>query len=80
MNNPLVHSGWKVYQSGFVGTQTSIFSVMRDPGLLLTYIGSTFLCIGIAITFYSRGWSWGHPGIPAPFSVKEPSSVSSIPS
>lgn len=78
MNNPLKHSGWKVYQSGFVGSETSIFSVMRDPGLVLTYIASVFLCVGIAITFYSRGWSWGHPGIPAPFTVKETPRASTI--
>ncbi|MGE4196529.1 MAG: cytochrome c biogenesis protein ResB, partial [Phycisphaerales bacterium] len=71
MNNPLVSSGWKVYQSGFVGQDVSIFSVMRDPGLVLTYISCATLCIGILITFYGRGLSWGHPGIPTPFSTKE---------
>ncbi|HVU63449.1 MAG TPA: cytochrome c biogenesis protein ResB [Phycisphaerales bacterium] len=71
MNNPLVQSGWKVYQSGFVGANVSIFSVMRDPGLPLTYIASVGLCLGILITFYGRGLTWGHPGVPAPFSGKE---------
>jgi hypothetical protein len=71
MNNPLAQSGWKVYQSGFFGESVSIFSVMRDPGLTLTYIACAGLCIGILITFYGRGLSWGHPGIPAPFSAKE---------
>ena len=75
MNNPLVQSGWKVYQSGFMGNTISIFSVMRDPGLVLTYISSVTLCVGILITFYGRGLSWGHPGIPAPFSAQEPSNV-----
>lgn len=73
MNNPLKHSGWKVYQSGFQGNSVSIFSVMRDPGLPLTYLASITLCLGILITFYGRGLSWGHPGIPLPFSAKEPS-------
>lgn len=77
MNNPLVHSGWKVYQSGFVGKNISIFSVMRDPGLPLTYLSSTTLCIGICITFYGRGR--GHPGIPPPFARKEPSHGASPP-
>ncbi len=71
MNCPLVKSGWKVYQSGFMGDSVSIFSVMRDPGLVLTYIASAGLCVGILITFYSRRLSWGHPGIPAPFTGKE---------
>ncbi len=64
MNHPFAHGPWKVYQSGFNGTTVSIFSVMHDPGLTLTYIASTFLCIGVVITFYSRSMSWGHPGIP----------------
>lgn len=71
MNEPLVESGWKVYQSGFVGEDVSVFSVMHDPGLVLTYLSCTTLCIGIMITFYGRGLSWGHPGIPVPFSSKE---------
>ncbi|MDX2119298.1 MAG: cytochrome c biogenesis protein ResB [Planctomycetota bacterium] len=64
MNNPYVHGPWKVYQSGFMGNNTSVFSIMRDPGLLLTYISSVVLCVGVMITFYSRSLSWGHPGIP----------------
>lgn len=64
MNHPYKHGPWKVYQSGFMGDRTSIFSVMHDPGLPLTYIASIVLCVGVVITFYSRSLSWGHPGIP----------------
>lgn len=64
MNHPYAHGPWKVYQSGFMGENLSIFSVMRDPGLWLTYIASAVLCVGVVITFYSRSMSWGHPGIP----------------
>lgn len=71
MNSPLKSHDWKVYQSGFMGTNISIFSVMKDPGLTLTYLSSITLCIGILITFYSRRLSWGHPGIPAPFAPEE---------
>jgi hypothetical protein len=31
---------------------------------LETYIASVVLCVGVAVTFYSRSMSWGHPGIP----------------
>lgn len=79
MNNPFVHGPWKVYQSGFMGEKTSIFSVMRDPGLLLTYIASVVLCVGVFITFYSRSLSWGHPGIPIRPEEKESSNVPSRP-
>lgn len=64
MNHPYAHGPWKVYQSGFMGDDMSIFSVMRDPGLWLTYIASAALCVGVIITFYSRSMSRGHPGIP----------------
>lgn len=64
MNNPYVHGPWKVYQSGFNGDSISIFSIMHDPGLTLTYIASIGLCVGVLITFYSKSLSWGHPGIP----------------
>ncbi|MFO0832614.1 MAG: cytochrome c biogenesis protein ResB [Phycisphaerales bacterium] len=66
MNSPYAAYPWKVYQSGFAGESTSIFSVMRDPGLKATYLGSAVLCVGIFLTFFSRSFSWGHPGIPAP--------------
>ncbi len=79
MNNPYTHGPWKVYQSGFVGDRVSVFSVMRDPGLTLTYIGSTFLCIGIVVIFYSRSLSWGHPGIPVAFAHKEPPHAQPLP-
>jgi ResB-like family len=71
MNEPFKGEGWKVYQSGFVGSDVSIFSIMHDPGLPLTYIGCITLCIGIALTFYSRALSGGHPGIPALFGARK---------
>jgi len=63
MNHPLVSDGWKVYQASFVGDTVSIFSVATDPGLIVIYPGSIILCTGIAIVFFSRRWSRGHPGI-----------------
>ncbi|MCE7972769.1 MAG: hypothetical protein DYG92_00360 [Leptolyngbya sp. PLA1] len=71
MNSPYEHAPWKVYQSGFVGETVSVLSVMRDPGLGTTYLGSVVLCVGIFLTFFSRSLSWGHPGIPAPAFEKE---------
>lgn len=76
MNHPFTHGPWKIYQSGFVGDTLSIFSIMKDPGLPLTYAASAFLCVGILITFFSRSLSWGHPGIPNRLSTKEHSNAS----
>jgi len=63
MNHPLEYDGWKVYQSGFMGDDISVFSVMKDPGLTTTYTGCIMLCLGILVIFYSRNYSHGHPGI-----------------
>jgi cytochrome c biogenesis protein ResB len=72
MNNPYAQRPWKVYQSGFVGDHVSVFSVMKDPGIPLTYAGSIVLCVGLVLTFYARSLSWGHPGIPIGIMKKEP--------
>ena len=79
MNHPYAYGPWRVYQSGFLGENVSVFSIMRDPGLILTYIGCTVLCLGIVITFYSRSLSWGHPGIPVAFANKEQPHASATP-
>lgn len=71
MNTPYAFSPWKVYQSGFVGERVTVLSVMRDPGLPMTYAGSIVLCVGIFVTFFVRPMSSGHPGIPAPSMMSE---------
>ena len=63
MNNPLSRSDWKVYQADFIGDDTSIFSVMKDPGLPVIYVGCVVLCTGILLTFYGGSLSRGHPGV-----------------
>lgn len=77
MNNPYAYQDWKVYQSGFVGDTVSVFSVMKDPGIPMTYLGSTVLCVGLVITFYFRMFSRGHPGIRSPLAAKESIDVAS---
>lgn len=78
MNHPYARGPWRVYQSGFMGDTISIFSVMRDPGLPLTYAGAVGLCVGIFLTFYARSLSWGHPGIPIEFTSASVSSPTPI--
>lgn len=55
MNNPMVHNGWKFFQSSFVeGTpEYSVFSVGYDPGVPIVYAGCIILILGlIGITFF----------------------------
>src|SRR5262249_33953267 len=66
MNEPLNYRGYKFYQSGLnpVGAEestlkpinNSIYTVSRDPGLWMKYIGSTMLALGIACMFYMKAY------------------------
>jgi hypothetical protein len=66
MNQPLEHRGYKFFQSGLDSAgfdevtlkpvSYSVFTVSRDPGLWLKYIGSTMLALGIACMFYMKAY------------------------
>lgn len=53
MNEPLKHDGYLIYQASYEmgqgGPTASIFSVNRDPGRMIKYIGAMILVAGIAI-------------------------------
>ncbi|MCB0416389.1 MAG: cytochrome c biogenesis protein ResB [Bdellovibrionales bacterium] len=56
MNEPMEHAGFTFYQASYQkeeGKPTiSVFSVNRDPGRLLKYLGSILLVLGISVMFY----------------------------
>jgi hypothetical protein len=56
MNEPLKHRGFKVYQSGYQQEpgqpEISIFSVAKDPGNGLKYLGTIVMVSGIMMLFY----------------------------
>jgi hypothetical protein len=66
MNQPLEHRGYKLYQSGYrlLGSDPdtlkpvsqSVLTVARDPGLLLKYLGSSMLALGIVCMFYMKAY------------------------
>lgn len=57
MNNPLVYSGYKVFQSSFErpgrpgAPEVTVLSVNRDPGDEIVYLGSLTLVLGLIIVF-----------------------------
>jgi len=61
MNQPLLHNGFRIYQSSFReaghGKEASIFNVAYDPGRPLKYFGSMMLCVGIATMFSMKAHS-----------------------
>lgn len=60
MNKPLKHSGYTIYQASFSEDEAtgqpnaSVFSINKDPGRMVKYIGSLVLCFGIVWLFYQR--------------------------
>lgn len=58
MNEPLKRNGFTFFQSSFQEAEgqptVSIFSVARDPGIGLKYLGSLMLVLGVATHFYLR--------------------------
>jgi hypothetical protein len=65
MNQPLDHRGFKVYQSNYMPlgwddndkpVSLSGFTIGRDPGLLLKYLGSSMLALGITCMFYMKAY------------------------
>lgn len=60
MNKPLKHNGYTIYQASFSEDEAtgqpnaSVFSINKDPGRMVKYIGSLVLCFGIVWLFYQR--------------------------
>lgn len=59
MNEPLKHSGLTIYQASFqdgpMGAPVaSIFSINKDPGRWLKYLGSLIMSVGIILLFYFK--------------------------
>lgn len=54
MNHPLLYRGYKIFQSGYQDAtpEISVFSVRKDPGVPLVYMGCIVVVLGIAIMFY----------------------------
>jgi hypothetical protein len=78
MNHPLDHRGYKVYQSTYgllaeddnqKPVSYSGFTVGRDPGLPLKYLGSSMLALGIACMFYMKAYFFKPRGKSAPASA-----------
>jgi hypothetical protein len=60
MNEPLKYNGYTIYQASFQEDPVtheptmSVFSINKDPGRPIKYIGSILLSIGIVWLFYQR--------------------------
>lgn len=63
MNEPLEYAGFTLYQASYQIAEgqppISVFSVNRDPGRWVKYIGSLLICLGAALMFYMNPHYWG---------------------
>lgn len=66
MNEPLKHKGLTIYQASFqdgpMGQPiASVFSINKDPGRWLKYLGSLIMTLGIIFLFYFRRFGTKSP-------------------
>ena len=57
MNNPLEHQGYTLFQSSYQqqdGREASIFSVSKDPGQPIAFVGYVLLVLGMCIVLGTR--------------------------
>ncbi len=57
MNNPLHHQGYTLFQSSYQqeqGREASIFSVSRDPGQGIAFVGYGLLVVGMCLVLGTR--------------------------
>ncbi len=63
MNEPLVHAGYTLYQASYSKEEgrpaMSIFSVNRDWGRWIKYLGSLIIVLGAATMFWMNPHYWG---------------------
>lgn len=56
MNNPLGYRGYKIFQSSFdkqaTGTEASVFTVAKNPGIALIYLGASITFLGAFMLFF----------------------------
>ncbi len=61
MNEPLIYEGYRIYQAGYSQTEgekeVSVFSVGRDPGVPVKYLGAIVIILGMIIMFSMRKFS-----------------------
>ena len=62
MNEPLKYAGYTLYQASFSKEEgrppLSIFSVNRDAGRWLKYLGSLTIVLGAALMFWMNPHYW----------------------
>ena len=62
MNEPLHYRGYTIYQASYSagpdGKYTSVFSVGRDPGLIVKYGGALIMVLGIIFMFWFKNPAW----------------------
>ncbi len=58
MNEPLDYAGFRIFQSSFLQSdsqgEASVFTVAKNPGIFLIYLGTIVIFAGAALVFYVK--------------------------
>lgn len=58
MNEPLDYAGFRIFQSSYIQDpehgEASVFTIAKNPGILLQYAGAIILVLGILTLFYIK--------------------------
>ena len=64
MNKPLDYKGYRIFQSSYIQDpehgEASVFTVAKDPGITLIYVGSGIMFLGVVLIFYISPFSPDH--------------------
>ncbi len=61
MNKPLDYKGYRIFQSSYIqdpeNGEASVFTVAKDPGIAMIYVGSGIMFLGVVLIFYISPFS-----------------------
>lgn len=76
MNNPLRHSGFTFYQSGFENNdRTTILQVVHNPSWLLPYVATVLMSLGLTLQFSYHLFAFARRRTAAKATAATPSAV-----
>ncbi len=56
MNKPLDYKGWRIFQASYIqdpeSGEASVFSIAKNPGIPLIYLGAATILLGVIFLFY----------------------------
>jgi hypothetical protein len=65
MNKPLDYKGYRVFQASYIQDpelgEASVFTIAKNPGIFLIYLGACTILVGVIFLFYLHPFFSGNP-------------------